>query len=61
MFIIQMKPVEYFTPNREMDPAFSDELRNIRDQGVCLLAYDCIVEPDSMVVDSSVECRLYII
>jgi sugar fermentation stimulation protein A len=56
-----MKPVTYFTPNATTDPDFAETLAYVIEMGVCLLAYDCLVEPDSMTVDSSVECRLKII
>lgn len=61
VLIIQMKPVTYFTPNATTDPDFAETLAYVIEMGVCLLAYDCLVEPDSMTVDSSVECRLKII
>jgi sugar fermentation stimulation protein A len=61
VLIIQMKPVKYFVPNYVTDQDFGETLGYVKEMGVCLLAYDCIVGPDSMVVDSSVECRLRII
>jgi sugar fermentation stimulation protein A len=56
-----MKPVDYFTPNYDTDPEFGETLRRVTENGVCLLAYDCLVQPDSMTVDKSVECRLRLI
>ena len=57
VLIIQMKPIDYFIPNYETDPDFGETLRYVTENGVCLLAFDCIVEPDSMIVDKRVECR----
>lgn len=58
LLVIQMKGTAYFTPNRETHPAFADALLQARDAGVGLLAYDCLVTPDSMTLDAPVEIRL---
>ena len=58
LFVIQMEGVECFRPNDETDPAFGRALRAARDAGVELLAYDCRVTPDSMVIGSPVEIDL---
>lgn len=47
-FLIQLSPVQRFTPNREMDPAFSKAVLDARDAGVGLLCYDSFVTPDSI-------------
>ena len=54
LFVIQMKGVSSFTPNRETDPAFAEALRNAAKAGVKVLARDCIVTPDTMTVDEEV-------
>ena len=47
-FVIQMKGVKYFTPNRRTHAAFAEALRNAKEQGVNILAYDCKVTKDSI-------------
>ena len=44
-FVIQMKGVRYFTPNRETHPEFAQALEAAATAGVKILAYDCRVEP----------------
>ena len=56
--MIQMKGVKYFEPNTATDPDFSEALRFAASHGVRLLAYDCLVTPNSMVLDKPVEIRL---
>ncbi len=58
LFVIQMKGVSSFTPNRETDPAFAEALRNAAKAGVKVLARDCIVTPDTMTVDEEVSVSL---
>jgi len=58
LFVIQMRPVRYFAPNAETDPAFAAALRLARDTGVKLLAYDCAVTPDSMTIQDPVEIKI---
>lgn len=47
-FVIQMKDVKYFTPNRETHPEFARALELAAAAGVKILAYDCRVEPDRL-------------
>jgi sugar fermentation stimulation protein A len=58
IFVIQMKGVQYFTPNAQMQQAFFDALKEAQKQGVLLLAYDCYIEKDSMVLADPVKIRL---
>jgi sugar fermentation stimulation protein A len=58
MFLIQMKGVSLFRPNERMDPAFARALRLASQSGVRVLAYDAVVQPDSMVLGSPVEIDL---
>ena len=57
LFVIQMKEVYEFHPNDIMHPEFGDALREAEEAGVSLLAYDCIVTPDSMTIDKPVRIR----
>ena len=58
-FVIQMKGVSYFTPNTDTHPAFAEALRRAKESGVEILAYDCSVAPDSIVVSEPVDAVLY--
>ncbi len=59
LFIIQMADVKYLHPNDATDPAFSDALRKAASAGVQVLAMDCAVTPDSMVLRNPVEIKLH--
>lgn len=58
MLVIQMEDVSYFTPNRETQPEFADALIEARKAGVRILAYDCHIEADSMVLQKEVPVKL---
>jgi len=58
LFVIQMSDVLYLHPNDATDPAFARALRESARSGVQILAMDCAVTPDSMVIESAVEIRL---
>lgn len=58
LFLVQMKGVRYFTPNRLMDPAFAEALDMAARSGVHLLAYDSIVTPIGMRLNAPVEICL---
>ena len=58
LFVIQMKGIEYFVPNRETQPAFADVLLRASGSGVRVLAYDCLVTQNSMTLDRPVEVVL---
>lgn len=47
-FVIQMKDVKCFTPNRETHPEFAQALERAAAAGVKILACDCRVEPDRL-------------
>ena len=57
LFVIQMKEIKEFRPNDEMQREFGDALRAAQRAGVNLLAYDCIVKPDSIVIDKPIIVR----
>lgn len=58
LFVIQMADVKFLHPNDATDPAFGKALRDAAAAGVQVLAYDCTVSPDSMVIHKPVEVRL---
>ena len=53
-FLIQMKDVEYFRPNIKMDENFAAALALAAEKGVKLLAYDCVVYEDEIVLGARV-------
>ncbi|MCR5756182.1 MAG: A/G-specific adenine glycosylase [Acetatifactor sp.] len=58
LFVIQMKGVKYFTPNKEMQRDFAEALCNAEKQGVELYAYDCNVTQDSLAIRQQVQVKL---
>ncbi len=58
LFVIQMKNVDIFMPNDITHKAFGDNLRHAKEKGVKILAYDCIVTPDSIEIDKEVKVTL---
>ena len=58
LFVIQMEDVKYLHPNDVTDPAFGSALREATATGVEVLAMDCAVTPDSMVIRKHVDVRL---
>ena len=58
LFVIQMKGVHTFKPNDETHKAFGDALRHAAESGVKILAYDCTVSPDEMLIDAPIEVKL---
>ena len=58
VFVIQMNQVHGFTPNDARHAAFGDALRHAASNGVKVLAYDCIVGEDSLILDKPIKVRL---
>lgn len=54
LFVIQMKGPRIFSPNQKTHPAFAQALKEAREAGVRLMAYDCLVTPQSMTLDAPV-------
>ena len=57
-FVIQMKGITHFTPNDRTHPAFGAALREAAAAGVQLLALDCLVTPQTLVIDKPVKVIL---
>ena len=57
LFVIQMEDVKYLHPNDATDPAFGAALRDAAAAGVTILAMDCHVTEDEMVIGNPVELR----
>lgn len=58
LFVIQMEGVNYLHPNDLTDKPFGDALRQARNAGVEILAYDCKITVDSMEINEIVEVKL---
>ena len=58
LFVIQMADVRYLHPNDATDPAFGKALREAAAAGVQVIAMDCHVTEDSMVIQNPVNVRL---
>ena len=58
LFVIQMPDVKYLHPNDATDPAFGKALREAAAAGVHIMAADCTVTEDTMVIGKPVEIVL---
>lgn len=53
-FVVQMKDVKYFAPNKKTHAAFGEAMKKAKEQGVNILAYECQVERDSIEITKEV-------
>ena len=58
LFVIQMADVKYLRPHDERDPAFGAALREAAENGVVVMAMDCVVDIDSMDIRLRVPVKL---
>ncbi len=58
LFVIQMKGVTCFRPNRETHKEFAQALARAKKAGVTVLAFDCLVEEDGFCVDQAVRTEI---
>ncbi len=58
VFIVQMKNVDFLSPNDTTHPEFGDVLRLAAKKGVNILAFDCHVEPDFMEISEKIFVKL---
>lgn len=58
LFVVQMKGIKYLIPNEAAHPEFAEALRKAANAGVNIVAYDCIVTEDEMIIDKPVEVKL---
>ena len=54
IFVVQMKNISRVEPNWNTQPAFGKALQKARSAGVHLLAYDCLVEKNSLTIHEEV-------
>jgi sugar fermentation stimulation protein A len=58
IFVIQMKGIKRFEPNAATDPLFAGTLKKAAANGVGIIAFDCNVGPDFIVMDEYIDVRL---
>ena len=58
LFVIQMENVKYLHPNDATDPEFGKALREAAENGVKVLAVDCVVSVGEMTIGKSVAVEL---
>lgn len=58
IFVVQMKGVESFSPNRETHAEFADALCECREGGVNILCVDCEVTPDTLKISRKIDVKL---
>lgn len=58
VFVVQMDNVLYFEPNRATHPEFADTLKEVRENGVNVLAYQCSVTPESITIKNQIPIKL---
>lgn len=58
VFVIKMKGVDSFSPNYDTHPEFGEALKKARSAGVEIIARDCIVSENTLILDENVEIRL---
>ncbi len=54
IFVVQMKDILRVEPNWSTHPEFGEALKKARNSGVRLLAYDCLVETDSLMINERI-------
>ena len=58
LFVIQMKGITEIRPNDATHKAFGEALREAAGQGVTVLAYDCFVSMNEMIIEEPVAVNL---
>ena len=58
IFVIQMKGMKYFEPNHITHKAFGEALLEAVSAGVKIYAYDCLITPDTMIIDQEIICKI---
>ncbi len=54
LFVVQMENVLHFIPNSTTHKAFAEALKEVNEQGVDILCYDCVVTENSMNINKKV-------
>ena len=59
LFVVQMQNIDYLIPNDETHRAFGDTLRKAEENGVKIIAVDCVVTPDSIKANKKIKVKLH--
>jgi sugar fermentation stimulation protein A len=54
IFVIQMKKINCFKPNCKTHPQFGEALKKAKTAGVKILAFDCKISPDEMIIENPI-------
>jgi sugar fermentation stimulation protein len=58
IFVAQMEEARYFAPNNKTHPEFGTTLVAAEKAGVKVVAFDCLVTAESIIIDKKIPCRL---
>lgn len=58
IFVVQIEGMDHFEPNYATHQAFGDALSKASEEGVCVMAMDCIVQEDSLVLNKPLAVKL---
>jgi len=58
LFVVQMDNVKWFEPNRITHPEFAYALKDASENGVQILAYQCEVTPQSIVIKNQIPVNI---
>ncbi|MBQ9960320.1 MAG: DNA/RNA nuclease SfsA [Firmicutes bacterium] len=58
IFVLQMRPMKVFRPNDERHKAFGEALRKGKKEGVKIMAYQCSVTEDTLILDKEIPVDL---
>ncbi len=58
VFIVQMEQAHLFCPNRETHPAFAEELKRAKEDGVIVRALNCKVRPNEIFAIGDIETKI---
>lgn len=58
VFIVQLEQAQFFCPNRETHPAFAEELKRAKDDGVIVRALNCKVFPNELFAIGDIEIKI---
>ena len=59
LFIIQREDVDYFAPANEIDPVYSELLAEAMREGVLILAYQCSMSKEEIIVKKKIPVKLH--
>lgn len=57
-FVVQMKDVKFLAPNDATHPEFGAALRKAAERGVQILAYDCSISENSIIIADKIPVKL---